>query len=210
MAPQPQQRRGSLQAPSMESLIPQIDPAVAAMAQRAQAQFATLGAAFTPEPDAAPPPGMADAMGKWQMTQDPKNTSSNPRMDTSGNSIVEGLVKRGMPQHIAEGYAMNAQDESGMNPSAIGDNGNAGGLFQMNGPRFRGLKDFAASSGRPWDDTETQLDHVMWENANGESGSYAKVAAARTRQEAAAAIVNYWERPAEEHRARREAAYLNS
>ena len=46
-----QQRSGALQLPSMESLIPQIDPVVAAMSQRASAQFASLGRSMFSEPE---------------------------------------------------------------------------------------------------------------------------------------------------------------
>ena len=132
------------------------------------------------------------------------------RTKAANSGLVAGLMKRGMPQHVAEGFVMNGVDESGLNSSAIGDNGNAGGIWQHNGDRFTGLKNFAASSGRNWTDQEAQMDYIVHENANAERGAYAKILATKTRQEAGAAVLNYWERPAEEHRARREAAYLAS
>ena len=208
-----QQPRGTaFAAPNAGSLIPEIDPAVAMLSNRARSQLERLPdmlAANKPEPT----PQMAEAMRGWQNGQPPPPSESG-RQGSAGyadqSGIVEGLVQRGIPQHIAEGFAMNGVDESGLNPSAIGDNGNAGGIWQMNGPRFKGLKDFAASNGQPWDNRDTQLDHLVYEINNNERGAWSKISATTTRQEAAAAIVNYFERPAEVHRARREAAYLAS
>ncbi len=202
-----QQRKGAIQLPNMGPMIPQIDPAVAAMTQRASAQFASLGRSMAVEPDQAPTSDGIKGYGQSQ-GQGGATPGSSTYVDQIG--IVKGLMERGMPQHIAEGFAMNAVDESGLNTGAIGDNGNAGGLWQKNGSRFTSLKNNAASSGRDWTDLGAQLDDVVYDNANGERGAYAKILATKTRQEAAAAIVNYWERPAEEHRARREAAYLAS
>ena len=126
----------------------------------------------------------------------------------SGNFVVDGLVARGMPQHIAEGFAMNVKDESNFNPTAVGDNGNAYGLAQWNGPRKRALETYAASIGGDVADPEVQMDFLMHELETNEAGSWAKIQGATTAGEAAALIVNHFERPAESHRARREAAYL--
>ena len=126
----------------------------------------------------------------------------------SGNFVVDGLVARGMPQHIAEGFAMNVKDESNFNPTAVGDNGNAYGLAQWNGPRKRALETYAASVGGDVSDPEVQMDFLMHELETNEAGSWAKIQGATTAGEAAALIVDHFERPAESHRARREAAYL--
>ena len=134
------------------------------------------------------------------------NSPSIPNTAEAGN-IVAGLVARGVPEHVAQGVILNAQDESGLNPGAIGDNGNAGGLLQWNGARFKGLQAFARDQGKPWQDTEVQLDYFMHENKNGEKANWDKVVASGSSGEAAVNFVNLWERPAEEHRARRAAAY---
>ena len=49
------------------------------------------------------------------------------------NEVVNGLVARGVPQHVAIGVAMNFRDESGFNtsineatPNAHGTNGRVG------------------------------------------------------------------------------------
>lgn len=126
----------------------------------------------------------------------------------SAQRVIEDLVARGVAPHIAEGFALNAADESSFNPAAVGDNGNAIGVFQWNGPRKRALEAFAASKGTAWNDWDTQMDFVVHENATSEAGAWARIQKTTTRGEAAAAIVNLWERPAEVHRRNREAKYL--
>lgn len=123
-------------------------------------------------------------------------------------TIREGLIKRGMAPHIAEGFVLNFQDESALNTSAVGDNGNAFGLAQWNGPRMRGLQSFAKERGVSASNTDLQLDYLMHELTSNEAGSYTKIQRAKTPGEAAAYVLNHFERPAEVHRARREKAYL--
>lgn len=127
----------------------------------------------------------------------------------SDNFVVAGLIDRGYPQHIAEGFAMNIKDESNYNPTAVGDNGNAFGLVQWNGPRKRALETYAASVGADPADPDVQLDFIVHELETSESAAWSKIASTTTAGEAAAAIVNHYERPAEVHRSRREAAYLD-
>ena len=147
------------------------------------------------------------SFGGGRTTPRGRGRGTGPVID-SGNFVVDGLVSRGMPQHIAEGFALNAKDESNFNPTAVGDNGNAYGLFQWNGPRKRALEAYAAGVGGDASDPEIQMDFLMHELQTNESGSWSKIQGATTAGEAAALIVNHYERPAETHRARREAAYL--
>lgn len=57
------QRRGALALPDTQSMIPQIDPAVAAMSQRASAQFASLGQSMLSERNAQQTPNAQDLRG---------------------------------------------------------------------------------------------------------------------------------------------------
>ena len=127
---------------------------------------------------------------------------------------IEGLTKRGMAPHIAEGFVWNFQDESNLNPGineiapiVPGSRGGFG-LSQWTGPRRRALESFAAQSGRDVSDPELQMDFLMTELSGDEAGAWGKISGTKTAPEAAAAIVNYFLRPAEEHRASREAKYL--
>ena len=65
-----------------------------------------------------------------------------------GVPMVNRLMERGLPQHVAEAFAMNMQDESGfdpgineINPTVKGSRGY--GLYQLTGPRRRAYETFA-------------------------------------------------------------------
>lgn len=134
--------------------------------------------------------------------------TDKPTIRVTADEITAGLVKRGMPQHVAEGFTLNFGDESGFNPTAVGDNGNAFGLAQWNGKRMKALKAYAAANGKDVANPETQLDYLMTEVEGSERGAYNRILRATNRAEAAVAVLNHFERPAEVHRKRREAAYL--
>lgn len=118
------------------------------------------------------------------------------------------LMAGGLSEAQADGILMNAHDESGFNPSIVGDNGNAFGLLQWNGPRKRALEQFAAQVGGSPADPRIQAQFTLYELNGPESAAGRALAAATTPGEAAAIFLNQFERPAEVHRARREAKYL--
>lgn len=133
-----------------------------------------------------------------------------------GSEIAAGLVKRGLPQHVADAFVMNMKDESGLNPGINEANpvvpGSRGGfgLSQWTGPRRQNLEAFAAQRGVAPSDTNAQLDFLMSELQGPERSAYDAIMAAPDTGSAAAAIVNKFLRPAEQHRASREARYLRS
>lgn len=153
-------------------------------------------------------PVILDAYTAGQTTGQPTQGRGGATSSEAG-TVIAGLVARGVPEHVAAGVAMNAKDESNFNTSAIGDNGAAGGLLQWNGVRFNGLKAFAKDQGKDWRDLDVQLDWFMVENRGSEKGAWDRVVNSGTAQEAAVNFVNLWERPAEQHRARRAAEYSN-
>jgi hypothetical protein len=132
----------------------------------------------------------------------------------SASDVIAGLVKRGVPQHVAEGVAMNFQDESGFDTGIqeqAPTSGRGGfGLAQWTGPRRVALEQFAQAQDKPTDDLDLQLDNFMRENAGEEAAAWAQVMASKTRQEAAVNFVNKWERPAPEHAASRSAKYMGA
>ncbi|MDX5370193.1 MAG: phage tail-type lysozyme domain-containing protein [Alphaproteobacteria bacterium] len=128
--------------------------------------------------------------------------------------VVSGLTQRGLPEHVAQAFAMNFKDESGLNPGineiapiVPGSRGGFG-LAQWTGPRRRALEAFAAQRGADVADPNVQMDFLMTELQGPESRAAQSIFAAQDAPTAAAAIVNNFLRPAEKHRARREAAYL--
>lgn len=138
--------------------------------------------------------------------------ASVPSGDTAGY-IRQGLIQRGLPEHVADAFLMNMQDESGLNPGineakplVPGSRGGYG-LYQLTGPRRRAYEAYAQQNGIPLDSVDGQLDFMMSELAGPEANAYQSIMAAPDTGSAAAAIVNNFLRPAEEHRARRVAQY---
>jgi hypothetical protein len=140
-------------------------------------------------------------------------TASIPQT-ASAQAIRDGLIKRGLSEHAADGFLMNYQDESGLNPGINEKNpivaGSRGGfgLAQWTGPRRRALEEFAAQQGKPASDMDTQLDFTMHELGGPEAAAYQAIQAAPDAGSAAAAIVNQFLRPRDDLRAKREASYL--
>lgn len=127
---------------------------------------------------------------------------------------IDGLTRRGLPPHIAKAFVLNYVDESGLNPGineaapiVPGSRGGFG-LYQLTGPRRRAYEAYAAQRGVDPADPEAQMDFMMVELATTEKNAWEKISASPDTPTAAAAVVNYFLRPSEEHRARREAKYL--
>ena len=129
-------------------------------------------------------------------------------------AIRSGLIERGLPEHIADGFVMNFQDESGLNPGINEENpivpGSRGGfgLAQWTGPRRVALEQFAAQRGVAPSDLNAQLDFLVSELQGPEAAAAQSIFGAQNAGEAGAAIVNNFLRPSEEHRNRRAQAYL--
>ena len=130
--------------------------------------------------------------------------------------VYSGLIARGMSPHVAAAFMLNFKDESGLNPGINEQNpivpGSRGGygLYQLTGPRRRAYEAYAAERGLPFDSVDAQLDFMMTELQGPESRAWSRISAAQNTGDAAAAIVNDFLRPAEEHRARRVAKYAGS
>lgn len=131
----------------------------------------------------------------------------------NASAIRQGLVARGLPEHVADGFVLNMQDESGLNPGINEQNptvpGSRGGfgLAQWTGPRRDALESYAVNAGRPVGDAETQLDFLMSELAGPEKAAAQSIMSTRTPGDAAAAIASDFLRPAPEHLERRVADY---
>lgn len=130
--------------------------------------------------------------------------------------VVDGLVKRGLPRHVAEGFAMNFGDESGFDPGineraplVKGSRGGFG-LYQLTGPRRRAYEAFAAERGTSAADPDAQMDFLIRELQTTERSAADAILRTSSAGEAGAAIVNRFLRPAEKHRAHRAAKYLRA
>ncbi len=164
----------------------------------------------TMEPDAFSTFGLGGASGGYDMGA---SAAPDPSTDMAGY-IKSGLVERGLPEHVADGFVMNFQDESGLNPGineiaplVPGSRGGFG-LYQLTGPRRRAYEAFAAERGVPLDDVDAQLDFLMTELQGPEAEAARLILGAGNSGEAGAAIVREFLRPAEEHKNSRAAKYL--
>lgn len=116
------------------------------------------------------------------------------------------FTEAGLPPHVAAGLTGNLMQESGadIDPAAVGDNGNAFGSGQMNGPRMDGYMAFAKERGVDPTDFDTQIDWMLHEGKTTERGAWDAIMATKSPEEAAlVASSRYW-RPGTPHNARRQ------
>ncbi|MDE0590418.1 phage tail tip lysozyme [Halocynthiibacter sp. C4] len=130
--------------------------------------------------------------------------------------VIQGLIARGVPEHIAYGIGGNISVESGfnsgineINPVVEGSRGGFG-LNQWTGPRRTQLEAFAADLGVAPDDMDAQLDFTLWELLNTEKRAAEALFSASTPEEAARIYSDQFLRPGIPHLDRRiaEAARL--
>lgn len=124
--------------------------------------------------------------------------------------VLNGLLQRGIPAHIAQGIVTGMKAESGLNPGineikplVPGSRGGYG-LNQWTGPRRVAYENFAKSRGAPLDDLATQLDFTMTELQGPESRAWAALQGAKTPEEAARLYETQFLRPGIPHGGRRE------
>ena len=129
------------------------------------------------------------------------------------NYLMQGLVQRGLPPHVAQGFVMNMRDESGLNPginevapTVPGSRGGFG-LYQLTGPRRRAYEAFAQERGVNVADPDAQLDFLMTELQGPESRAAQSIFATENPQDAAVAIARDFLRPAPENLQKRVAQY---
>lgn len=142
--------------------------------------------------------------------------ATNTQLPAEAGAIRQGLMDRGLPEHVADGFVMNFQDESGFNPGineakplVAGSRGGYG-LYQLTGPRRREYEAFAQQRGVSPDSVDAQLDFLVGELGGKESAAAQKIMNTSNAGEAGAAIVNSFLRPSPEHRTSRANKYLNS
>ncbi|MFV1484524.1 MULTISPECIES: phage tail tip lysozyme [unclassified Phaeobacter] len=128
----------------------------------------------------------------------------------TAQDVINGLIARGMPRHMAIGVAGNMQIESdgfqtGVNEYAPVVPGSRGGygLNQWTGPRRRQFESYAADRGVALDDLDAQLDFTMWELENTEKRAAAALSQAQTPAEAARIYSEKFLRPGIPHLDRR-------
>jgi hypothetical protein len=173
------------------------------------------GASTPPVQGVTTPPVQSSPVTENPAGLDPSIIAAVDRVDPQGPeaAIRAGLIERGMPPHIADGFVMNFKDESGLNPGinetdpVVPGSRGGFGLAQWTGPRRVALEKFAAERGASPADTNVQLDFLMTELQGPEAGAARSILAADDAGSAAAAIATDFLRPAPEHLSRRVAEY---
>jgi hypothetical protein len=110
---------------------------------------------------------------------------------SAANFAFKYYQEKGVAPHIAAGIVGNLMQESGLNPYAKGDNGQATGVAQWHPDRFSGLQKFAGNR-NPYD-LKTQLDYVLYE-AN-QRGDLQALQGTKDAGEAAYHFARRYERP---------------
>ena len=123
--------------------------------------------------------------------------------------VYQGLLARGLPEHIAQGFMMNFQDESGFDVDITEGEANVHGtygkgLYQLTGSRRDA---FEARYGSDYS-IDNQLDWLMHELSSTESAARDRIFNTSTAGQAGAVIVSRFLRPAKKHEEARREAYL--
>ncbi|KEP68807.1 hypothetical protein DL1_08445 [Thioclava dalianensis] len=119
----------------------------------------------------------------------------------NARSAYQRLTSNGVSPVMASALVGNMMQESGagLNTGAVGDNGNAYGAGQWNGPRKRAYLDFAQSRGSNPDDLNTQVDFLLHEGQTSEKSAWQAIMSANDPQEAARIASNKFWRPGVPH-----------
>jgi hypothetical protein len=102
--------------------------------------------------------------------------------------LMDRLMKQGYSRVQAAAIVGNLQRESGLASNNMNKQEGAYGLMQWRGPRFDALQQFAQQQGKAWTDPGTQADFIAHEMRTTERGNAAPFMAARTVDEASAAL----------------------
>lgn len=151
--------------------------------------------------DAAPAPPAASAFNYR------RGGNASPYTNRVGY-VYGKLLELGYEPHVAAGLVGNVMQESGprIATDAVGDNGNAFGMAQWNGPRRHEYLAFAQARGASPSDLDTQIAFLHHELTTSEAAAGAAIRAARTAEDAALIASREFWRPGVPHNERR-AAY---
>lgn len=150
------------------------------------ADEARLYASFARKP-------LNDAFGQQPLT-DQAGQLFGLRERASASGAYQFFINKGYTPAAAAGIVGNLIHESGLDPNKTHDQGIGLGIAGWNKERLDALTSFAASRGTSPRDLQTQLEFIDKELHSTEGATFARLQAARSPDEAAAAFINY-ERP---------------
>ena len=102
----------------------------------------------------------------------------------------------GQTREFAAGLCAQEYAESTSNSHALGDHGQAFGLFQFHPNRCEAIRKGCGVDMQKFPPHLDQLKGAWWEFQHDEKHAYAHIAAAKTAYDAGHAAAQYWERPA--------------
>lgn len=142
----------------------------------------------------------------------PGSGAAPTNLGPQGDAFIMGLIQRGVPAHVAEGLAWNAESESNFNSGAReavpNKHGTRGfGVMQWTGPRETALRRFAGRNGQDAGSMETQLDFIVHELTNTHAAVGKALMSAPDTATAAVIALKKYLIPAQEHQNQREAQY---
>ena len=108
------------------------------------------------------------------------------------------LINQGYSPVVAAGIVGNLIAESGLKTDILGtaDDKGSNGIAQWHSGRLTGLKKFAQSTNRKWDDLDAQLDYIGHELNTTHKTALNKLKYAKTPEEASEAFMQHYEKPA--------------
>lgn len=107
---------------------------------------------------------------------------------TDPKFLIDRLMKNRYSRMQASAIVGNLQHESGLVSNNMNKDEGAYGLMQWRGPRFEALQQFAGSQGKPWTDPGVQADFIAHEMQTTERKNVQGFLAAKTIDEASAAL----------------------
>jgi hypothetical protein len=134
----------------------------------------------------------------------PSSDSSSGGAAGNAKIALDYFVQQGWSPAQAAGLVANLQAESGqnLNPGALNPREQAYGIAQWRGSR---QKDFAREMGKPMQGSslQDQLQFVQWELNNTETKAARALKSAKTAEDAAAIVDQYYERSSGQARQKR-------
>jgi hypothetical protein len=120
-------------------------------------------------------------------------------MGNSGNAALAYtyLIGKGLTPAQSAGVVGNLMQESGVSPSAVGDNGTSFGIAQWHAGRWTALQNWAAANHLNANSLTTQLGYLWQELNTGEIGSLQALKTTSSPASAAISFQNNYERCSE-------------
>lgn len=136
----------------------------------------------------------------FNLTPSPIDMAPRADLKTAGAPLVDYLTQKHGLSPIAAASVIGGLgwESPGFNTNQVHDGGRGYGLAGWDPQRTAGLKAFAEKQGKPFSDTQTQLDYVVNEMKGGDMGAqraYAMLQGAKTPEDATTAMMHFF-RPA--------------